>query len=37
VQYLLSASFFLSGWTRMRKRTITARASFGSQSATAAA
>ena len=27
--------FFLSGWTRMRQRTITGRASFGGAMATA--
>ncbi|MDQ4087283.1 MAG: AI-2E family transporter [Pseudomonadota bacterium] len=32
---LLVIFFFLSGWTRMRKRTITARASFGGAMTTA--
>jgi predicted PurR-regulated permease PerM len=32
---ILTAFFFLSGWTRMRKRTITSRQSFGGAMATA--
>lgn len=32
---ILVAFFFLSGWTRLRQRTITARASFGGAMATA--
>ena len=32
---ILTAFFFLSGWTRMRKRTITSRTSFGGAMATA--
>ncbi|KQS04583.1 permease [Sphingomonas sp. Leaf357] len=32
---ILTAYFFLAGWTRMRKRTITSRTSFGGAMATA--